>query len=320
MCGSALLVVDARGRLNPPCRACTKGEARDHSEFAPRGPHVRYVTIATVSTSGEQQRIVKVVCDVHLSLPGIGREVRERLHSALHVVDRKIGVIVRRDDAGIPEFILLTPEGAGRAARDRAQSLLAKAATAAGISAEQLDRVEITQVVTRERDLTGGPRAVEPPAGVPRVIDLGDRGKLCALHDGPLGDWIVYLMHDKKRVWAGRDLLSVLTELFDLPHGRKATWVYGLIETLAGRETPLGVRYPCPCCDSLTLLEPPSGTYATCPVCWWEDDGIQFRDLDYRGGANQPSLREARASVEGCGVSAPRFLEHARPPLPGETP
>ena len=56
-----------------------------------------------MSTSGEQQRIVKVACDVHVSLPGIGRDVRERLHGALHLVDRKIGVIVRRDDHRVTE-------------------------------------------------------------------------------------------------------------------------------------------------------------------------------------------------------------------------
>jgi len=273
-----------------------------------------------VASSGEQQREVKLVCNVHVSLPGIARDIRDRLHSALHVVDRKLGVSVGYDDAGVPQFTLLTSESTEQAARDRAKLLLAKAATSAGINARRLDDVEITEVITRERDLTGVPRAVEAPAGVSQTIDLGERGKLCALHEGSLGDWIVYLADDRERTWAGRDLLSVLTELFELPRVRTDAWVYALIESLAGRETPLGIRYACPCCDYLTLSEPPSGTYALCPICWWEDDGIQFRDLDYTGGANRPSLREARASVQRCGVSEPRFLERARPPLLAETP
>lgn len=81
--------------------------------------------------------------------------------------------------------------------------------------------MKITQVEPREWDLTGDPRPVEPPADLSQTVDLGDRGRLCAVHEGPLGDWIVYLADAKDRAWAGRNLLSVLTELFDLPHGRK---------------------------------------------------------------------------------------------------
>jgi Cysteine-rich CPCC len=72
--------------------------------------------------------------------------------------------------------------------------------------------------------------------------------------------------------------------------------VRALTFDLAGHRTSDGIRFPCPCCDSLTLSEPPSGSFEICPVCRWEDDGLQFRDMDYRGGANRPSLREARAN------------------------
>ena len=34
----------------------------------------------------------------------------------------------------------------------------------------------------------------------------------------------------------------------------------------------------------------------------WEDDGIQFEDPDYRGGANTASLREAREHYRQAGV------------------
>ena len=115
-------------------------------------------------------------------------------------------------------------------------------------------------------------------------------------------------------------MYAVLTELFDLPHGLKEAWVHALVERLAGHQPPLGIRYACPCCDFLTLEKPPVGTFVLCSVCWWEDDNVQFDDLDYRGGANTLSLREARENFKRCGASSPRFREHMRQPLPEETP
>ncbi|MBT2673185.1 hypothetical protein J7E95_20460 [Streptomyces sp. ISL-14] len=44
-----------------------------------------------------------------------------------------------------------------------------------------------------------------------------------------------------------------------------------------------------------------------CKICFWEDDGVQFRDPDYEGGANEVSLWQAQknfvkfgAGEEGC--------------------
>ena len=54
-------------------------------------------------------------------------------------------------------------------------------------------------------------------------------------------------------------------------------------------------KFICPCCGQKTMDEKPPGTYQICPVCGWEDDAVQFRDPDYRGGANMCSLNEARA-------------------------
>ncbi len=64
-----------------------------------------------------------------------------------------------------------------------------------------------------------------------------------------------------------------------------------------------GRRFACPCCGSLTLLEPPPDTYDICRVCNWEDDGVQFRDPDYEGGANTVSLNQARENFQRYGVS-----------------
>lgn len=52
--------------------------------------------------------------------------------------------------------------------------------------------------------------------------------------------------------------------------------------------------YACPCCENFTLGQKPPGTFEICEVCGWEDDYLQFHDIDFAGGANDISLREAR--------------------------
>ena len=269
--------------------------------------------------AGQQLRVVVPASDVHVRFPELEPDARDRFHMALHAADRKLGVIVRHA-VGPTEFTLLTWQRTADAARQYAEAVLAEAARAAGLRPELLEQAQITKIVPRQRDRTGSARLVEAPVGDYRTLALGSRGQLRASHQGPLGDWVAYLADGESRAYAGRSLLGVLSELFELPHGKKEAWVYEIVKTLAGRETSLGVRYACPCCDYLTLGDPPPGTYAICPVCWWEDDYIQFLDLDYRGGANSPSLREARASFQRCGASEPRLLEHARAPLAEEQP
>lgn len=84
-------------------------------------------------------------------------------------------------------------------------------------------------------------------------------------------------------------------------------------------EEPL-TRYACPCCGFLTLNQEPPGTFAFCEVCWWEDDPVQFADRDYEGGANGPSLTEARANFARYGASDPRFVGETRAPRADEQP
>lgn len=80
------------------------------------------------------------------------------------------------------------------------------------------------------------------------------------------------------------------------------------------------IRYACPCCGYLTLLESPPGTYAICSVCFWEDDAIQFEDPSYSGGANQISLQEARENFRRFGAVAEGCINQVRPPHPEEIP
>lgn len=54
------------------------------------------------------------------------------------------------------------------------------------------------------------------------------------------------------------------------------------------------MKYTCPCCGYKTLDEEPTDTNEICKIGFWEDDGVQFRDPDYEGGANKVSLRQAQ--------------------------
>ena len=79
-------------------------------------------------------------------------------------------------------------------------------------------------------------------------------------------------------------------------------------------------RYPCPCCGYYTLTNAPGGTFALFPVCWWEDDGVPSADPTYEGGANAPSLEQARENFLAFGANSWRERDCVRPPRPDELP
>jgi hypothetical protein len=79
-------------------------------------------------------------------------------------------------------------------------------------------------------------------------------------------------------------------------------------------------QFPCPCCEQLTLDEPPPGTWLICEVCEWEDDPVQFADIDYEGGANRVSLRQARDFYRTIGISCPERLRTRQLRDPGRLP
>ncbi|TCI31547.1 hypothetical protein EVJ33_00260 [Exiguobacterium sp. SL-10] len=74
------------------------------------------------------------------------------------------------------------------------------------------------------------------------------------------------------------------------------------------------MTYTCPCCGYKTLNEEPPGTYDICGICFWEDDGVQFNDPDYEGGANTVSLRQAQQNYARFGVSELLFSDSVRQP------
>ncbi len=79
-------------------------------------------------------------------------------------------------------------------------------------------------------------------------------------------------------------------------------------------------RFPCVCCGYLTLTEPPPGTYAVCPVCYWEDDEEQADNPMLERGANRVSLVEARSNFGKCGAATAETTQFVRKPLPSEFP
>nr|WP_214837916.1 CPCC family cysteine-rich protein [Exiguobacterium sp. s36] len=58
--------------------------------------------------------------------------------------------------------------------------------------------------------------------------------------------------------------------------------------------------YTCICCGYKTMEKKPPGTFAICPNCFWEDEGV---NPDCWGGANGISLRTAQRNVIRFGVS-----------------
>jgi hypothetical protein len=78
--------------------------------------------------------------------------------------------------------------------------------------------------------------------------------------------------------------------------------------------------YACPCCGFLTLSEKPPGTFEICPVCNWEDDGVQAADPTFEGGANKISLTEANRNFKAIGAICKDALSRVRKPLPHEFP
>jgi len=78
-----------------------------------------------------------------------------------------------------------------------------------------------------------------------------------------------------------------------------------------------GVR-ACPCCGYFTLHDPEPGSFELCPICFWEDDSVQFEDPNYQGGANLPSLNEAQRSFVQCGACEAAAASSVRKPGPND--
>lgn len=64
-----------------------------------------------------------------------------------------------------------------------------------------------------------------------------------------------------------------------------------------GDDLYLDTESMCQCCNYYYGFK---SEYEICPNCGWENDNVQAKDPDYRGGANKMSLNEAKkAYAEG---------------------
>jgi hypothetical protein len=77
-------------------------------------------------------------------------------------------------------------------------------------------------------------------------------------------------------------------------------------------------KHQCPCCGYFTLDNKADNTFQICPVCYWEDDGVQLHYPDYSGGANTVSLNQAKRNYKIFGAVEERFKEDVRPPKDDE--
>lgn len=55
-------------------------------------------------------------------------------------------------------------------------------------------------------------------------------------------------------------------------------------------------KYVCPCCGALSLDD--ENAWEICEICDWEDDPLQHKKPDLRGGANVMSLNEAKKNFK----------------------
>lgn len=68
------------------------------------------------------------------------------------------------------------------------------------------------------------------------------------------------------------------------------------------------------------MSEPMRGSFEICPVCFWEDDLVQFEDPSSTGGANAVSLQVAQRNYKKFGACEQRFLSAVRAPTSEEIP
>ena len=68
-------------------------------------------------------------------------------------------------------------------------------------------------------------------------------------------------------------------------------------------------RHQCPCCDYISL--PERGNYLICPICYWEDDGLDLDALNEPSGPNHGmTLREGRRNFLALGACDKNMLQN----------
>lgn len=74
------------------------------------------------------------------------------------------------------------------------------------------------------------------------------------------------------------------------------------------------MKYKCPCCGYYTFSERPNGTDEICPVCFWEDDTVQYENPNYMGGANKVCLFQGQKNYNQFGACEKEIVPYVRKP------
>ena len=77
-------------------------------------------------------------------------------------------------------------------------------------------------------------------------------------------------------------------------------------------------KFACPCCGHKTYSEKPNGDYDICPVCFWEDCPVQFKNPDSKNGPNHVSLKEAQRNFNEFGACRRDIIQYVRKPTQDE--
>lgn len=76
-------------------------------------------------------------------------------------------------------------------------------------------------------------------------------------------------------------------------------------------------KLKCPCCGYYTFTNIERGQYDICPVCFWEDDPFQEKDVSSIG-ANRVTLAEAKINYKKFGACEKELVRYCRPPKGNE--
>lgn len=72
-------------------------------------------------------------------------------------------------------------------------------------------------------------------------------------------------------------------------------------------------KFQCPCCDYFTLSE--RGIYDICPICYWEDDGLDLNKPDKISGPNHGlTIAQARENFSKVGACNKDMIKHVISP------
>jgi hypothetical protein len=91
--------------------------------------------------------------------------------------------------------------------------------------------------------------------------------------------------------------------------GVRNSWLRAQLESSDGPVMIVGepeAMLECRCCEYHTIRE--RGHYEICPVCFWEDDGMQA--LDRMSGPNHMTLQQARDNLARIGACDEQALRH----------